>query len=540
MHTDGLAAMPKAEGVLILAMKTPPAELVPHLSIDPAGDLVRRYADSLVSSLRCFDRVILHGTLVDVAHPGALLVSMQAAGVPPRDLARFAQPITTAVRDHIIALARQEGIEIEQVQRKNFRQEDRVAAILKTRGTHPGLVHIFAVKEAATVFDTRRARADGYAQVIARRGACMHYYVYWVDPVLGLIHVRVPTWLPLRLQVYFNGHTWLAHQLDAAGISYQLADNALSQCGDWPRAQELADRLDPRELHEKLKELTTLCCPASHQFPNGYHWCLTQVEYAQDLVFQDQPTVDRLFEELARQALFTIKAEDVARFLGKRLPLGHDTQVTSHLGRRHEGLRLKHSFGPASVKLYNRPGGILRLEMTTYDVSFFKHYREVVHRDGSKEPCLAVMRKSIYSLRDLAQVMQAGVKRYSQWLAGLREHTAGQQDATRLGQRALDPQGRSYRGFNPFLEEDERVLDILLRGEHALAGLTARRLRSLLGWTRGRVSRLLRRFRLHGLLRKVGHTYTYHLTPFARRVVTAVLDIKNNMMIPRLAEGSIA
>jgi uncharacterized lipoprotein YmbA len=389
MHTDGWATMPKAEGVFILAMKTPPAELVPHLSLDPAGDL-----------------------------------------------ARFAQPITTAVRDHIIGLARQEGIEIEQVQRKNFRQEDRVAASLKTRGTHPGLVHIFAVKEAATVFDTRRARADGYAQVIARRGACMHYYVYWMDPV------------------YFNGHTWLAHQLDAAGISYQLADNALSQCGDWPRAQALADRLDPRDLHEKLKELTTRCCPASHQFPNGYHGCLTQVEYAQDLVF--------------------------------------------------------------------------------------KHYREVVHRDGTKAPCLAAMRKSIDSLRDLAQVMRAGVKRYSQWLAGLREHTAGQQDATRLGQRALDPQGRSYRGFNPFLAEDERVLDILLRGEHALAGVTARRLRSLLGWTRGRVSRLLRRFRWHGLLRKVGHTDTYHLTPFARRVVTAVLDIRNNMMIPRLAEASIA
>ena len=246
--------------------------------------------------------------------------------------------------------------------------------------------------------------------------------------------------------------------------------------------------------------------------------------------------MDRLFEEVARQAVLAIKAEDVARFLGKRLPLGHDTQVNSHLGRRYAGLRLKHSFGPASVKLYNRPGGILRLEMTTYDVSFFKHYRQVVHRDGTKEQCLAAMKKSIYSLRDLAQLMQAGVKRYSQWLASLREHTAGHREATRLGRPAYDPQGRSYRGFNPFLEQDERVLQTLLRGEHALAGVTARRLRSVLeGWSRGRISRLLKRFRLHGLLRKIGHTYTYHLTPLARRVVTAVLDIKNNLMVPQLA-----
>jgi hypothetical protein len=338
------------------------------------------------------------------------------------------------------------------------------------------------------------------------------------------------------LQVYFNGHSWLVNQLQAAGISYQLADNALSQCGDWKRAQELADALDPRDLHDKLKQLTQLCCPVSSQFPNGYHWCLTQVEYAQDLVFKDQATVDELFEELARQALLAIKAEDVARFLGKRLPMGHDTQLNSHLGRRHAGLRLKHSFGPASVKLYNKPGGVLRLEMTTYDVSFFKHYRQVVHQDGTKEQCLAAMKKSIYSLRDLAQLMQAGLKRYSQWLASLRDHTPGQQDVRRLGQPAHDQQGRSYRGFNPFLEDDEKLLQTLLRGEHALAGLTARRLRSLLeGWSRGRISRLLKRFRLHGLLRKIGHTYTYHLTALARRVVTAVLDIKNNIIVPQLA-----
>jgi hypothetical protein len=525
---------------LSCGMTTRSAESAPHFETDSTIDLGGRNAEQLLGSLRCFDRVIMHGTLYDVAHPGALLVSMQAAGFKPRDLARFARPITSKVRDHIIGLARQQGIAIEMVTRKNFRQEDRVAEILKARGTHPGLVHIFAVKESANVFDTRHAREDGYAQVIVRRGACIHYYLYWLDPMLGLIHVRVPTWLPLRLQVYFNGHSWLANQLKAAGISYELADNALSQCGDWQRAQQLADSMDPRQLHDKLKELTQVCCPATSQFPNGYYWCLTQVEYAQDLVFKDQATMDQLFEELARQALLTIKVQDVARFLGKRVPLGQDTQVNSHLGRRYAGLRLKHSFGPASVKLYNKPGGILRLEMTTYDVSFFKHYRQVVHQDGTQEQCLATMKKSLYSLRDLAQLMQAGVKRYSQWLASLREHTAAQQDVQRLGRPAHDQQGRSYRGFNPFLNEDEQVLQTLLRGEHALAGLTARRLRSVLeGWSRGQISRLLKRFRLHGLLRKIGHTYTYHLTPLARRVVTAVLDIKNNMMVPELAAAAV-
>ena len=424
----------------------------------------------------------------------------------------------------------------EAVTRKDFRQEDRVAAILKQRGTAPGLVHIFAVKETANVFDTRNARPDGYAKIITRRGACTHYYFYWIHPELGLIHVRVPTWLPCRVQIYFNGHSWLARQLDAAGISYEMADNAFAKCADWGRAQALADELSPKDLHGWFDELARICCPPVKRFLNGYHWCLTQVEYAQDLVFKDPAKVDPLFEELARQALLVVKADDVARFLGKRLGSAQDQQVNSHLGRRYAGLRLKHSLGPASVKLYNRPGGILRMEITTYDVSFFRHYRQVVHRDGSREGKLTAMKKSIYSLGDLRQLMQAGVQRYSQWLGSLVEQSAPRREVSKLGLPRHDEQGRSYRGFNPLVQEEARILETVLRGEYALGGLTARRLH----WqfperSRSQITRLLKRLRLHGLLRKIGHTYMYYVTRLGQRVLMAVLHLKEQLFETELS-----
>jgi hypothetical protein len=117
---------------------TTPLQSSSALKAEPATDLGTRYGKELTGELRCFDRVILHGTLIDVAHPGALPVAMHQAGFRPMDLTRFVQPITSQVRDHIIGLARQHGAEIEMVVRKNFRQEDRVAEILKTRATHPG------------------------------------------------------------------------------------------------------------------------------------------------------------------------------------------------------------------------------------------------------------------------------------------------------------------------------------------------------------------------------------------------------------------
>ena len=63
----------------------------------------------------------------------------------------------------------------------------------------------------------------------------------FIDEQFGLCYMRVPTWCPLRLQVYFNGHNWLACKLRAAGIGYQMLDNAFVGIDDFDRAQSLAD-----------------------------------------------------------------------------------------------------------------------------------------------------------------------------------------------------------------------------------------------------------------------------------------------------------
>ena len=63
-------------------------------------------------------------------------------------------------------------------------------------------------------------------------GKCLHSYFSFLDKELGLTYVRVPTWLPCRLQIYFNGHNWLAAQLGKQKIPYELRDNAFVEIGD--------------------------------------------------------------------------------------------------------------------------------------------------------------------------------------------------------------------------------------------------------------------------------------------------------------------
>jgi len=45
----------------------------------------------------------------------------------------------------------------------------------------------------------------------------------------------------------------------------------------------------------------------------------------------------------------------------------------------------------------------------------------------------------------------------------------------------------------------------------------------------------LKRLRLHGLVKKVGHTYRYYLTLLGKQVIASGLKLKNMVLIPQLA-----
>ncbi|KAA6185050.1 hypothetical protein F2Q65_09970 [Thiohalocapsa marina] len=219
--------------------------------------------------------------------------------------------------------------------------------------------------------------------------------------------MREPTWAPFRLQVYFNGHGWLARQLTQAGIAFETADNAFLHLADPAEAQRLADSLDATALHRHLDEWAQRCCPVLHHFRNGVHWSFMQVEYATDVVFRQQARFQPLYEAIVRTAVHVVKAEHVARFLGHKLSGNDQGEVGNDFSTRIQGTRIRHHMGPASLKRYDKTGIIARVACTANDVSFFKHHRYVEQRNGERVFKRAPLRKSIYSLGDLRQLMHA-------------------------------------------------------------------------------------------------------------------------------------
>jgi len=182
-----------------------------------------------------------------------------------------------------------------------------------------------------------------------------------------------------------------------------MADNAFVRIDDWGRAQALADTLSPDQLHHALDRYAKLCCPVSDVFGQSYHWSLMQVEYATDLVFRSTATLGPLYEQLVRQSVLNVKAEQVATFLGRQITPLLAQEIGSQFSTRIEGTCIKHRFGKCSIKMYDKHGIVLRIETTSNDVSFFKHHRKVEHRHRLPTRELAPVKKSIYSLIDLGE-----------------------------------------------------------------------------------------------------------------------------------------
>lgn len=501
-----------------------------------AATLTDRYVEEIVGVLSCFDRLVITGTLPGVCYAEGMAAFLRARQIRLFDFTRFAEPLRDAIRANAERLAQAHGCEIEFIRRPDsFRKEDRIQAILAQRGDQPGLVHIFSAMERCPSFEPWHDKHTGRTTLRGREGKCLHYYFYFVDPEFGLCYLRVPTWAPFRLQFYCNGHQWLASQLRQAGIAFTSLDNTFVTIADFAGAQQLADAFPVERLHRLLDRIAAEYCPVLTPFETTYHWSLMQVEYATDLVFRSPENLGPLYDTLVRTAVHAVKAEHVATFLGRKLHPLYAGEVGNHFHTRIQGTRIKHHMGPAAIKMYDKQGLVLRLETTVNDVSFFKHHRKVEHRDGTRETKLAPMQKTIYSLGALRELLVAANRRYLDFLSELADPSPGLRKVEQLAS-PVRRDDRTYRGFNPFDKDDLDLFVALCRGEWCITGFQNRSLRSVLpGRTGPQISRLLKRLHLHGLIRKVGHTYKYYLTKFGREVVLTALKLRELVVIPALA-----
>src|SRR5688500_10890716 len=199
-----------------------------------------------------------------------------------KDFLPFVEKQSEALVDHAKAEADKAGVPFQRLEGKP-KKEKLVQDLLRQAPHEDGLVTVLQVME--TCRTVKLLQGQGRPRLaFARRPQRVLYY-YFLDAEFGLLHVRVQTWFPFTIQVYVNGHDWLARQMQRQRLSFVQNDNAFLQLDDAAAAQRLADRFPKLPWVKILKRWARYVNPlmgASWLGDADYYWVIDQAEYSTD------------------------------------------------------------------------------------------------------------------------------------------------------------------------------------------------------------------------------------------------------------------
>lgn len=151
----------------------------------------------------------------------------------------------------------------------------------------------------------------------------------------------------------------------------------------------------------------------------------------------------------------------------------------------------------------------------------------------------ASVKKSIYSLFVLSNIFKGVVRRYLEYVSEFDDPSDGIKKLDKVTKDVRE-KDRKYKGFNFFSAEDQKVFEVIARGEFNIRGMQNKNLRNLLpDKSTASISRIIKRLRTHGLIRKVKNSYKYYLTSLGKSVIVAGLKVKNMLLTSEFSRFSV-
>jgi hypothetical protein len=497
---------------------------------------VKRYADRIVGSIAGFDRILFRGNLSAICHPEGMARFLSSQRVLYKDYSNFVQRLSRRIKERAEQMAQEAGRPLIYLSSPKESKEDFVRDLIEHDQITTGLICILTCVEPCPSFSIRGDRASKQLKLVAERRVCQHLYFYFLDPEFGLMHVRLQTWLPLTIQVCINGREYLARQLLRGGISFCQADNCFTAIGDIERAQQFSDQLVnyrwKRFLDVLARRVNPWLDPKGELVLHSYYWTIRQGEYATDILFRDQQALADIYPALVDHAIRQFHTEDVLRFLGRKARYLNSGEVKSSLQRRVEGVRVKHWLHENSIKMYDKQGSVLRIEITINNPTRFQ-----VRRRKNKQSSFdwLPLRKGIADIRRRVQLSRAANERYLTALAVVGEPTPSHKLLDKVSKPVMRGHQR-LRALRPISPEDSQLFDTLLDGKFLIQGIRNKDVRQQL-WpsprdkqqdrkNAGRVTRRLTLLQSHNLIYRVPKTNYYRITRLGYEVMSTALKFR--------------
>lgn len=492
---------------------------------------ITKFASLIVCTLHCFDRVIFKGhSALTSASELECFVDCVLKIRRNHFINVIAKQWSQSLVDHAKTLAEKAGRTYE-YRTGNFNKQQWAEELIRHQPIESGLVGVLATQETCNSFAL--IPGDKRPRFISRPRQQRVLYYYFLDPQLGLIHVRLQTWAPFTLQVYANGHNWLAQQLVRLGQGFVQQDNAFVELDDPALAQRQADRFAridwPKLLNRYARQVNPLLRRELKRY--SLNWVVDQAEFATDLVFPNKSALSGLYQKLLQLATLTFSARDILRFLGRKWDRRFDGVVQTEVRTdRHWGSRVKHRMTRNWLKMYDKFGRILRVETVINRPQEFFVYRTRLHRDGTSSQGYFPMCKSVSQLIHYQEQAMACNRRYLEALSVVDDPAPAYQALRKLTERKK-VSGRSSSGFNPARRDDVQLFAAVLQGDHITRGFRNQDIREQL-YPRSKsnsresaaVGRLLKRLHTRGLIAKIPRSRRWRLTNAGRHLLSTVTN----------------
>ena len=498
-------------------------------------EFIEKYTESIDGVLNCFDRIIFKGHL-PISWPEGMESFLRREKVLIKDFKRYVTKVSERVVKHAQQVAQKAGRPYRYLRGK-VDKEAEARVLARNDGIHEGLICVFSRVEQAQSFKLRYGKGRPY--LVSDQPKCLCLYFYLMDPTLGLIHVRVQSWFPFTVQVYLNGHEWLARRMTTQAIAFVQMENAFVAVEDWAKANRLAASFAGLNWPVLLERLARKVNPLFNDLLRGmrHRWSVEQAEYATDILFTDPARLRSLYPQFIEQAALRWGASDILGFLGRKLDGRFTGECRTDMKCRHEGVRIKHWVNANAIKMYNKQPPLLRIETVINRPYEFK-----VRRPGLRKGRLVVdwfiMSKHVRNLPRYAEVSLQANARYLQGLSVVEDLSQQVQMIDTLCEPVVR-HSRRVRGLNPLRQCETGLFAAVLRGEHNLHGFTSRGLLRVAGLRpptcpirRRRLSakiyRRLNTLRLHGLLAQVPRSRRWRVTQRGHVFMAAALKLKTH------------
>ena len=344
--------------------------------------------------------------------------------------------------------------------------------------------------------------------------------------------VRVASYFPFNVTLYFNGHSFVAQELTRAGVRFRKDDHAFLGVADVAALQAAADRLSAALLHRRgaywVRRLVPVFSTTERAaLQPGYRYSMAQMELATDLVFKRGAPLKALFQRACELGVLVGGAERTTQLFGRRIDRRYQGKLQTLLDQREAGHPVLRWYCQTSfAKHYTRGDRsgdrILRAETCANDTRHFGVGRRLEN--------LPLLRQKLVATNDRSLALQAELLSSpvdTGQLAALTQPTT-------IGHRRIP-------GLKLHDDRVIRVLETLLHPAAFAPDWTTRQLhtrilaRHQLAEPDYRLSQLrydLAKLRAKGLVERIGATRRYRLTPLGLKLGVLLVKLRLRLLGP--------